>query len=179
MNLGHEQPAEMPLPEVITCDFSDLSFDRSPSVEAMEPKDPDLLSQGWLWFNNLGVNSETGTKLYRQGQPLRAAQIRVFAADVSWRYGFSFATLVKTPLGKKFIVDEAWRFPQLCRYGTILFQPTGNSRVTAWQLQEATVAQPQEITLNSTFDILVSVNDQKGKYADNSGSFDLYIQVVR
>lgn len=166
------------VPDVILCDASDLDFSQAGSVQASSPKDPQLQSQGWLWFNNLGVSNEVGNLLYQGETPLRAGRIRIFTADVSWRYGFSFSTAIKTPLGRTFPTDEAWRFPGLFRYGIVLFQRQTDQTLRAWTVREATAETPQEIEIDSGLDLYCGINDVKGKFGDNSGSFDLYLQVL-
>lgn len=161
-------------PDVIICDGSDLHVDQSFSIQATESKDP-LLS-GWLWFNNLSVNNEAGTRLYQGDHPFRAARVRVFASDVAWRYGFSFTTSVKTPLGRNVVTPDSYRFPGLLKYGLVLFQRQPDSQLRAWQIAATDKEGAQEIELSSDLDILVGVNDDKGHYSDNSGSIDLYIQ---
>ncbi|NJK72776.1 MAG: hypothetical protein HC926_05920 [Synechococcaceae cyanobacterium SM2_3_60] len=100
-------------------------------------------------------------------------------ADVGWRYGFSFATAVRTPLGRGMAVDAAWRFPNLLRYGAILFQPQGDGdQIIAHQLTDSSLAEPQIIDLNPDWDVYVAINDQKQAYEDNNGSLDVYLRIL-
>jgi hypothetical protein len=58
----------------------------------------------------------------------------------------------------------------------VLFQP--NVQLVARQVWESSPEQPQEVDLDPNLDIAFNVNDAKGSYSDNSGSFDIYVQVV-
>ncbi len=170
-------PLEAGLPDVVSCDGSDLNFGLASSVQANTPEDEALQAAGWLWFNNIGVNNETGVRLYQGETPLRANQIQVFPSDVSWRYGFSFATAIREPLGKKLPTPSDWRYPGMARYGLVLFQPDP-PQIKAWKLISSTVEAPQHITLDPNQDIFINVNDAKGSYGDNSGSLDVFIKIL-
>lgn len=168
---------EMPLasiPAQITCDGSDLDWSQALVIEGSRPEEEGL--QAWIVFRELRVNQELGNILYWEERPLRANRIRFFASNVSWRYGFSFSTGIKSPLGKGIPTPDNWRYPGLCRYGIVLFQP--KAQLVAYQVQEASLEQPQEVDLDPNLDIAFNVNDAKGSYGDNSGSFDVYVQVV-
>lgn len=171
-------PSDVAIPDLVTCDASDLDFNQASSVQSNMPQDPVLQNAGWLWFNNLGVNNEAGVRLYEGETPLRVSQIRIFPADVSWRYGFSFATSVKTPLGKSIPTPSDWRYPGMARYGMVLFQVDAG-QMKVWKILESDANTPQQITLNPSLDIYININDGKGSYGDNSGSFDIYIQPIR
>ncbi|MFS8969557.1 hypothetical protein [Synechococcus sp. 'PEA 65AY6A-5F PE A'] len=162
------------VPPEITCDGSDLDWSQAVVIEGSQPQEENL--QGWIAFCGLRVNHEAGNVLYWQGQPLRASRIRFFVRNVAWRYGFSFSTSIRSPLGKGIPTPSEWRYPGLCRYGLVLFQP--NARLVARQVWESSPEQPQEVDLDPNLDIAFNVNDAKGSYGDNSGSFDIYVQVV-
>ncbi len=169
--------SEISLPAPCTCAFDDLDLSQAPSINAMQPNIGDW--QGWYWFNNIGVSPETGTQLFVNETPLRASRIQLVVTDVGWRYGFSFATAVRTPLGRGTAVDESWRFPSLLRYGAVLFQPQGDTnQVIAHQLTDSSAAEPQIIELNPEWDVFVAINDQKQAYEDNNGSIDVYLRVL-
>lgn len=162
------------IPAQITCDASDLDWSQAFVVEGHRPEEEGL--QNWLGFQGLRVNQEAGNILHWEGQPLRASRIRFFVRNVAWRYGFSFSTGIKSPLGKGIPTPENWRYPGLSRYGIVLFQP--KAQLVAYQVQEASPEQPQEVELDPQLDIAFNVNDAKGSYSDNSGYFDVYVQVV-
>ncbi|MEN9238133.1 MAG: hypothetical protein Q6K80_07965 [Thermostichus sp. DG_1_6_bins_120] len=162
------------VPQQITCDASDLDWSQALVIEGKRPEDEKL--QGWIHFHGLRVNQELGSILHWEGRPLRASRIRFFVSDVAWRYGFNFSTSIKSPLGKGIPTPDNWRYPGLCRYGIVLFQP--NAQLVAHQVQEASLEQPQEVDLDPNLDIAFNVNDARGSYGDNSGSFDVYVQVV-
>lgn len=164
------------IPEPITCDGSDLDLTQAFPIQATPSQDPS--HTGWLWFNNISVNNEMGTRLYQGEHPLRAGRIQIFATDVAWRYGFSFSTAVRTPLGRSTVTDEGFRFPGLFRYGLVLFQPQSDGQLRAWQISATHRDSPQNIDLDPNLDILVAVNDDKGRYGDNSGSVDLNVKVL-
>lgn len=162
------------VPVQITCDGSDLDWSQALVIEGNRPTEEGL--QDWLYFQELRVNQELGNILHWEERPLRASRIRFFVSNVAWRYGFSFSTGIKSPLGKGIPTPDGWRYPGLCRYGIVLFQP--NAQLVAHQVQEASPEQPQEVELDPNLDIAFNVNDAKGSYGDNSGSFDVYVQVV-
>jgi hypothetical protein len=162
------------VPPEITCDGSDLDWSQAVVIEGSQPQEENL--QGWIAFCGLRVNHEAGNVLYWQGQPLRASRARFFVRNVAWRYGFSFSTSIRSPLGKGIPTPPDWRYPGLCRYGLVLFQP--NVQLVARQVWESSPEQPQEVDLDPNLDIAFNVNDAKGSYSDNSGSFDIYVQVV-
>jgi hypothetical protein len=164
------------LPTVVTCNGHDMDFSDVCSVQASRVDDPGL--KNWLLLNNLSVNNEPGNLIYLEETPLRASRILVFPDDVAWRYGFSFATAIKSPLGKKIPTSPEWRFGGLAKYGIVLYQKTSDQTLKAWQIQDTNAANPQEIELDPEQDIYVNVNDLKGSYGDNSGSFDLYIRIL-
>jgi len=164
------------LPDPITCDGSDLDFTQGFAVQAAAPQDSTLTD--WLWFNNISVNTEVGTQLYHGETLLKASRIQIFASDVAWRYGFSFSTAVRTPLGRNVTTDTGFRFPGLFRYGLVLFQPQADGQLRAWQISATHRDSPQEILLDPNLEIRIAVNDDKGRYGDNSGSVDLYIRVL-
>lgn len=176
MTLEQGIPETLSLPDAILCEGSDLDLTQVFRVQATQSQDPSL--SNWLWFNNISVNNEAGTQLYQAETPLRAHRIRIFASDVAWRYGFSFSTAVRTPLGRGTVTEAAFRFPGLFRYGLVLFQPQTNGQLKAWQISATSRETPQEIELNPDLDIHIAVNDDKGRYGDNSGSIDLYIQRI-
>jgi hypothetical protein len=165
-------------PDSVICNASDLDFKMVPSIDAITPKDTELAAIGWLWYNNLGVNNEVGSLLLGQAQPLRASRIKLFTADVSWRYGFSFSTAIKTSLGKNMPAPSDWRFPGLLKYGVVLYQRINEREIKAWKINETTAHAPQEIQLDPAADIFLNINDARGSYNDNSGSFDIYIQII-
>lgn len=162
------------VPPEITCDGSDLDWSQAAAIEGTQPQEENL--QGWIAFYGLRVNQEPGNILHWQGQPLRASRIRFFVKNVAWRYGFSFSTSIRSPLGKGIPTPSEWRYPGLCRYGLVLFQP--NARLVARQVWESSPEQPQEVDLDPNLDIAFNVNDAKGSYSNNRGSFDIYVQVV-
>lgn len=164
------------IPTVVTCNGNDINFSDVCSVQASTVTDPTL--KDWILLNNLSVNSEPGNLLYLEDKPLRASRIRLFPDDVAWRYGFSFATAIKSPLGKMIPTSSEWRFAGLAKYGIVLYQKNSDQMLKAWQIQETTGVNPQEIELDPDLDIYVNVNDLKGSYGDNSGSFDLYIRIL-
>lgn len=163
------------VPAQITCDSSDLDWSQALVIEGSRPEEEGL--QAWICFRGLRVNQDLGNILRWEERPLRASRIRFFVNNVAWRYGFSFSTGIKSPLGKGIPTPDSWRYPGLCRYGIVLFQP--NAQLVAYQVQEASLEQPQEVDLDPNLDIGFNVNDAKGSYGDNSGSFDVYLQVVR
>jgi hypothetical protein len=173
--LGLPQLDLAQIPQQITCDGSDLDWSQALVIEGIQPGEEAL--QAWMGFHGLRVNQELGNILRWQERPLRAGRIRFFVKNVAWRYGFSFSTGIKSPLGKGIPTPPEWRYPGLCRYGIVLFQP--NAQLVAHQVFEASLEQPQEVDLDPNLDIAFNVNDAKGSYGDNSGSFDVYLQVVR
>ncbi len=173
--LGLPQLDLAQIPQQITCDGSDLDWSQALVIEGIQPGEEAL--QAWMGFYGLRVNQELGNILRWQERPLRAGRIRFFVKNVAWRYGFSFSTGIKSPLGKGIPTPPEWRYPGLCRYGIVLFQP--NAQLVAHQVFEASLEQPQEVDLDPNLDIAFNVNDAKGSYGDNSGSFDVYVQVVR
>ncbi len=170
-------PSDVVIPDVVTCDASDLDFNLASSVQSNVPEDPVLQNAGWLWFNNLGVNNEVGVRLYKGNTSLRAGQIKIFPADVAWRYGFSFATSIRSALGKQVPTPADWRYPGMARYGLVVFQPE-DQQIKVWKLTDSDFNTAQTLDLNPSSDIYVNINDGKGSYGDNSGSFDIYLQVI-
>lgn len=168
---------EIVLPDAATCVFDDLDLSQTASINAVTPSNGDW--KDWHWFNNIGVSNECGTQLFLHSQPLRAHQIKVIVTDVGWRYGFSFATAVRSPLGRGTHVDADWRFPGLFRYGAVIYQLHEDSQTAiVYQLSESSLEAPQVINLNPDWDVFVNINDQKQAYHDNNGSLDLYLTVV-
>ncbi|MEN9224273.1 MAG: hypothetical protein Q6L60_08660 [Thermostichus sp. HHBFW_bins_43] len=172
--LGLPQLDLAQIPPQITCDGSDLDWSQALVIEGIQLQEEAL--QAWMGFHGLRVNQELGNILRWQERPLRASRIRFFVRNVAWRYGFSFSTGIKSPLGKGIPTPQGWRYPGLCRYGIVVFQP--NTQLVAHQVFEASPEQPQEVELDPNLDIAFNVNDAKGSYGDNSGSFDVYLQVV-
>ncbi|MGY2975588.1 hypothetical protein [Thermostichus sp. MS-CIW-37] len=172
--LGLAQLDLAQIPRQITCDGSDLDWSQALAIEGIQPEEEAL--QAWMAFRDLRVNQEAGNILRWQGRPLRASRIRFFPRNVAWRYGFSFSTSIRSPLGKGIPTPEEWRYPGLCRYGIVLFQP--NAQLVAHQVFKSSPEQPQEVDLDPNLDIAFNINDAKGSYGDNSGSFDIYLQVV-
>ncbi|MDX2270875.1 MAG: hypothetical protein NW237_02860 [Cyanobacteriota bacterium] len=178
MNLEHDALDLSTLPEMVSSDASDLDFSQASTVDGIEPEDADLKAGGWLWYNNLAVNNEVGNLLLKDGDPLKAGRIRFFISDIHWRYGFSFSTAIRSPLGKMIPTPDGWRFSGLLRYAIVLFQPISDKEVKAWRINESSRETPQEVILDFQQPIYFNINDSRGSYGDNSGSFDVYVQVV-
>ncbi|MEN9251245.1 MAG: hypothetical protein Q6L58_02245 [Thermostichales cyanobacterium BF3_bins_165] len=175
----NDSPVLEQIPETITTDCAGLNWEQVSSLSPHPPQDANLAADGWLWFNNVAVNHEEGSLLLGfDNQPLRGQQLLVVALDVHWRYGFSFSTAIRSPLGKNMPTPEGWRFPGLARYGMVIYQVTGPDSLRAWQIHSDRVDSPQEICLNPQERIFVNINDQRGSYSDNSGSFDLLVKVM-
>ncbi|MGQ9837849.1 MAG: hypothetical protein ACUVRV_07750 [Cyanobacteriota bacterium] len=79
-------------------------------------------------------------------------------------------------MGKGSLPPDNWCYPGFCRYGIVLLQP--KAQLVVYQVQEAFPEQPQGVDLNPNLDTAFNINDAKGSYGDNSGSFDVYLQGV-
>ena len=59
-------------------------------------------------------------------------------------------------------------------FSIVLYQPNKNVQM----IKAVTSYDAQIINIDPNYDIYVTVNDQRGHYHDNSGAFDLYLEVL-
>lgn len=137
---------------------------------AQEPMNRSLALDGYLWWNNLPVSYEGGTRLFiADGNPLRANQVEFYIDDLSWKYAIN-TPRINDPWGNGQQAPQDWFVPGMLQFGIIIFQSTWWGRVDRG-INRSAIQKPGE-------DILFNVNDKRGTYGDNGGSFDLYLKVL-
>ncbi len=134
---------------------------------ASKPREKALLEAGYSKYNNCGVNLSTTLN-----GSAGSTAVSVYAADVEWDYAFGGSPTVTSPQGDGGVAGAGWRFPNAHRFGVVVYQG-GNY----WNVDSTDPGSPTRITgLSNTTDIVVTVNDTNGNYADNSGAFDIYFR---
>jgi hypothetical protein len=137
---------------------------------AQEPKNRSLALDGYLWWNNLSVSYEGGTRLFvSENTPLRANQVEFYIDDLSWQYAVN-GPRINDPWGNGQQAPGDWFVPGMLQFGVIIFQARWWGRVDRGINRKA-IQQPGE-------DVLFNINDKRGTYGDNGGSFDLYLKVL-
>jgi hypothetical protein len=128
-----------------------------------------------LEYDGNAVSLEGGTTLLDfGGQPLRASQIRVWAPRVTWRFALNGQQMT-SPVGLGTIAPANYVFPGFNNEGIIISQPNGFAEnVTA-----STRDQAQVFQVSNGQDLITNVNDAQGGYGDNTGSYDLVVEVVQ
>lgn len=137
---------------------------------AQTPLNRSLALDGYLWWNNLSVSYEGGTRLFvADDKPLRASQVEFYIDDLSWQYAVNGPRIID-PWGNGQQAPQDWFVPGMLQFGIIIFQSRWWGRVDRGINRNA-IQQPGE-------DILFNINDKRGTYGDNGGSFDLYLRVL-
>jgi hypothetical protein len=149
-----------------------MKFERDESA-AVSSTMPSLERDCYLWWNNLSVSYEGGTRLLGlDGQPLRASYVKFHILDLKWQYSLDGPTSTITKAtGTDQPAPGDFVFPRMAQFGILIFQDTWCGRVVDGD-NEMSIQHPER-------DILFNVNDRKGTYGDNGGSFDLNLQIVR
>ncbi|MCM1983213.1 hypothetical protein [Lyngbya confervoides] len=137
---------------------------------AQEPPNRSLALDGYLWWNNLSVSYEGGTRLLVDNQPLRASQVEFYIDDLSWQYALN-GPRITDPWGNGQQAPGDWFVPGMLQFGIIIFQSNSWWGRVDRGINRKAIQRPGE-------DILFNVNDKRGTYGDNGGSFDLYLKVL-
>lgn len=127
-----------------------------------------------LWYNNLNVNHEGGSRLLVEEKTLRVKKIRVWASDVFWNFSSQPDTTIKSPKGLDIKASEDFRYPELPPFCVVVYQVDG----IAFPIKASTSLEAEFIELDDIKNVYVCINDKKGEYAKNSGAFDLNIEIL-
>ncbi|MBI5759065.1 MAG: hypothetical protein HZA46_11165 [Planctomycetales bacterium] len=135
-------------------------------------------------FNSLAVNQFQGGNLLmlREGIALDGAkEIHIAATRVNWRPQSALLPVILSPLGNNQNATSSWMFPTAKKYSLVVTQNWN----TGWMIKKMNPNNPTVIKeadgLNPNRRIFVQVNDQRGAahFADNKGSFDLWVKVFK
>lgn len=127
-----------------------------------------------LWYNNLNVNHEGGSRLLVEDKPLRVKKIRIWASDVCWNFSNQPDTTIRTPKGLDIKASDAFRYPDLPPFCVVIYQVDG----IALPVVGATSLEAETIELDEVKNVYVCINDKRGGYSKNSGAFDLNIEIL-
>ena len=121
--------------------------------------------------------------MHDRDTPLHASEIQIAAVKVRWTPQKDLELNLHRPVGEFEVGAEAadpvpFRFPAKQRHSIVLFQPSAR---VAHTLLSQTSKVPDGFSLHSFLDIHVMVNelDFEDYYADNDGTFDLWVRVVK
>ncbi|MEB3200557.1 MAG: hypothetical protein VKK62_08540 [Synechococcaceae cyanobacterium] len=137
--------------------------------DAQEPESRLLALQGFRRWNNLPVCYEGGVKLLLDGAPLRANGVEFLIEDLSWTNGLNLPR-IQDPWGNGKAAPEGWFASGMLELGIVIFQSRWVGRVDPG-LNRVAIQKPDQ-------DILFNVNDKRGTYGDNGGSYDLLLRVL-
>lgn len=164
----------------------DQSFARSSTLVDLAPNGanvvrPYCIHDNWLVYKCLSVsNPFYGNLLYAGAFPLRARKIAVAAVDVHWRPFLgdqSITVPTGLPTGSP-VQSSRLRFPRQQFGSVVLWQTTTtDSYGVAAQCPENS----NIVTLDPLGDVYVQVNDIRippGQYTNNTGGFELWVQVI-
>jgi len=127
-------------------------------------------SDVWVW-NNFPVNIEGGVILNTPQGRLRAREIEIEITDCHWRYSFDLnGSTILTPRGNRQQAGGGWFAPFHSQFGIVYVN--GGIGTIYEGPNRYPIQKPDQ-------DIRINVNDKKGTYSDNSGSFDLRVKVLR
>jgi hypothetical protein len=146
-----------------------LCADRAQAQQDVKPESV----KGQMYHYKLPVNHQDGIRLLEpDGKPLRASHIRVWAPQVNWTARAGMAAITH-PKGEGGMAEKSWRYPGLHILGVVL----GNGR--EYHNVVETGAPGQEFKFNGGADIFTNVNDLVNFYGDNSGSYNLIIEILK
>ena len=127
-----------------------------------------------LWYNNLNVNHEGGSRLLNAEKPLKVKKIRVWTSDVFWNFSNRPETVISSGKGLDLPANSEFRYPDLPPFCIVIYQVDGiSSAITSSNSRDALILEMDELK-----DIFVCINDKRGRYSKNSGAFDLNIEVL-
>lgn len=132
---------------------------------------------GWLYFNNVRVNSFNGSRLTyaADGRSVRASLVSVYVTDVGYTVGVPGEKFTSVG-GRHVSSDGGWRYPSAYQC-EIVIHAAGESTVSA--IRASSAAQAQRLIIPNTQDIIVNINDGRRSpgYTDNGGGFDLHLRI--
>lgn len=142
-------------------------------MNSQKPVQQFFIDEGYLYYNNVGVNSQGGICPCHNGSPLLATSIQVYCDDICWQYDNNdgLNTTVTSITGNNIKADQQYVYPGHFQFSILLFQKNG----TSWFLYPGVNGLSLAVHGSPFF---VNVNDTVGHYGDNSGSFDLHIKIV-
>lgn len=112
---------------------------------------------------------------YAGGTPIgdRATAVSVYISDLSWHFAGN-SGVITNPAGNGQDAGSGWQYPNAKQFGIVLYQNNGNY----WQINGTSPSNMTRITgLLNTSPIYFAVNDTRGNYGDNWGSYIVCVQV--
>ncbi len=127
----------------------------------------------FVTYGHMGVNFEGGVKL---GGGFSASKVEVYVDDIQWYNGPNDdgGPAITSPLGNNVVSGNDFVYPEFYQLAIVLRQDDG----TVQRVDSTDPANPNGFAIEPSLPLYFAVNDVKGTYGDNWGSYKVFIKIL-
>lgn len=135
-------------------------------AEGREPEDAAVRDAGYILFPNNPV-LYTGPSWFSGPQ-----EVSVYASDVHWYYTYGATSAITSPEGRGGApAGSGWRYPGCPEFSIVVYQNN-----FYWCITSTDPNAPDSLERSGGGNVWTTVNDTNDGYADNGGSYGLYVR---